>query len=94
MARRGIRSAGTWDLLVNATPVGTWPAVEAAPVQPAVLSGGRIVYDLVYNPRRTALLRAGGSRRDACAIGGLEMLDCAGGEAVRVVDGDDRRRAP
>jgi 3-dehydroquinate dehydratase/shikimate dehydrogenase len=63
---------GSWDLLVNATPVGTWPDVDALPV-PADAARGGLVYDLVYNPAETALMKAArvcGSR----AIGGLEML--------------------
>jgi 3-dehydroquinate dehydratase/shikimate dehydrogenase len=62
----------SWDLLVNATPIGTWPAVEASPL-PRELVRGRIVYDLVYNPPATTLMKLA---RDAGAevIGGLEML--------------------
>ena len=64
-----------WDVLVNTTPVGTWPAIEDAPVAQDVLKDarGRIVYDLVYNPRETTLMRWG---REAGAevIGGMEML--------------------
>jgi 3-dehydroquinate dehydratase / shikimate dehydrogenase len=61
-----------WDLLVNATPVGTWPAVDESPLPSARLRG-RLVYDLVYNPAETALMR---QAREAGidAIGGLEML--------------------
>lgn len=61
-----------WDLLVNTTPVGTWPAVDAAPVDRELVRG-RMVYDLIYNPRETQLLawaRAAGAE----TIGGLEML--------------------
>jgi shikimate dehydrogenase len=64
--------AGSWDLLVNTTPVGTRPDVEATPVEGGVLDG-QLVYDLVYNPRPTRLLReaaAAGCR----TIDGLEML--------------------
>jgi 3-dehydroquinate dehydratase/shikimate dehydrogenase len=71
-AREGPPPRGSWDILVNATPVGTFPDVEATPLDPDLLSGG-IVYDLVYNPARTRLLRdaaAAGCR----VIGGLEML--------------------
>jgi shikimate dehydrogenase len=60
------------DLLVNATPCGTWPDVDAAPIERTRVPDG-IVYDLVYNPALTTLLRwasAGG----APAIGGLTML--------------------
>ncbi len=64
---------GGWDLLVNATPVGTWPEVDRAPVDEGVLGGGGIVYDLVYNPARTRLLAEAASA--GCAvIAGLEML--------------------
>jgi 3-dehydroquinate dehydratase/shikimate dehydrogenase len=61
-----------WDLLVNATPVGTWPAADASPMPDEALRGG-LVYDLVYNPRQTALLTH--ARREGIeGIGGLEML--------------------
>jgi 3-dehydroquinate dehydratase/shikimate dehydrogenase len=65
--------AGDWDLLVNATPVGTWPDVESSPVNPGAFSPDGVVYDLVYNPERTRLLREAAAA--GCAtIGGLEML--------------------
>jgi len=64
---------GSWDLLVNTTPVGTAPHVDDTPVPGEALAGGATVYDLVYNPARTRLLRdaeAAGCR----TIGGLDML--------------------
>jgi shikimate 5-dehydrogenase len=64
---------GSWDLLVNTTPTGTAPDVTHSPVPAAALTGGRTVYDLVYNPGRTRLLQeaaAAGCR----TIGGLDML--------------------
>jgi shikimate 5-dehydrogenase len=73
VARVGLPSTGTFDLLVNATPVGMWPAVDVAPVEPSALSRGVIVYDLVYNPRRTRLLRHA-EAAGCVAISGLEML--------------------
>jgi 3-dehydroquinate dehydratase/shikimate dehydrogenase len=63
---------GTWDLLVNATPLGTFPSVDVSPVPADALRSG-VVYDLVYNPTRTKLLQdaaAAGLR----TIGGLDML--------------------
>jgi len=57
---------------VNATPVGTAPDVEASPMAGCRLDGGT-VYDLVYNPTETALLRA--ARASGCrTIDGLDML--------------------
>ena len=63
---------GSWDLLVNCTPIGMFPSAGASPIDRADLTGP-MVYDLVYNPPVTQLLR------DAAAagcqtIGGLEML--------------------
>ncbi len=66
-------TCGDWDLLVNATPVGTWPSVDQSPVAAAVLRGGGIVYDLVYNPPDTQLLREA-ARAGCVVIGGLDML--------------------
>jgi shikimate 5-dehydrogenase len=61
-----------WTLIVNATPVGTWPDVEALPI-PLTSLRAPFVYDLVYNPVRTALLTAA-SAAGAETIGGLSML--------------------
>ena len=63
---------GSWDLLVNATPVGTAPAVDDTP-WPGARFDGRFVYDLVYNPPVTRLLREAAAA--GCAtLGGLDML--------------------
>ena len=64
---------GSWDVLVNATPVGTAPDSERSPLRAGHPLDGELVYDLVYNPPHTQLLR------DATAagcqtIGGLDML--------------------
>ncbi len=64
--------AGSWDLLVNCTPIGMHPHVDATPV-PAGDLGGGTVYDLIYNPPRTRLL-ADAERRGARVVGGLDML--------------------
>jgi 3-dehydroquinate dehydratase / shikimate dehydrogenase len=64
--------AGSWQLLVNTTPVGTYPDVDRSPVSADALDG-RLVYDLIYNPRPTRLLReaaAAGCR----TLDGLDML--------------------
>jgi 3-dehydroquinate dehydratase/shikimate dehydrogenase len=61
----------SWDVLVNATPAGS----HANPVNPIAGAplDGEIVFDLVYAPAETALLRE--AREEGClTIGGLEML--------------------
>jgi 3-dehydroquinate dehydratase / shikimate dehydrogenase len=63
---------GSWDLLVNATPAGMHPDADGTP-WPGARFDGRLVYDLVYNPQETRLLRE--ARRAGCeTLGGLEML--------------------
>ena len=63
---------GSWDLLVNCTPVGMYPHVEETPIGADELTG-RFVYDLIYNPTGTRLLRDA-ARAGCQTIGGLEML--------------------
>jgi shikimate 5-dehydrogenase len=63
---------GSWDLLVNCTPVGMYPQVDATPIPAAQLTG-RYVYDLIYNPAVTRLIQD--AKRAGCeTFGGLEML--------------------
>jgi 3-dehydroquinate dehydratase / shikimate dehydrogenase len=64
----------SWELLVNATPVGTTSNADASPLPDDYLfHGGAMVYDLVYNPPRTRLLTT--AERAGCrTIGGLDML--------------------
>jgi len=61
---------GSWDVLVNATPLGS-RAVAGMPYDGPF--DGRLVYDLVYDPDPTAMMTAA---RDAGleTIGGIEML--------------------
>jgi len=48
----------TFDLLVNTTPLGMTPNTEASPLPEGTeLSKNTFVYDLVYNPRETKLVR-------------------------------------
>src|SRR5262245_13503055 len=63
---------GAWDLLINCTPIGMWPNTDASPVSEATLTG-EWVYDLVYNPPVTRLLRDA-ERAGLKTIGGLDML--------------------
>ncbi len=63
---------GSWDLLVNATPVGMDPRVADTP-WPEAHFDGRLVYDLIYNPQETRLLRD--AHAAGCeTLGGLDML--------------------
>ena len=61
-----------FGILVNTTPVGMWPDVEATP-WPYSLEGFRLVYDLIYNPSPTLLMRQA-RERGVTAVDGLAML--------------------
>jgi shikimate dehydrogenase len=63
---------GSWEILVNCTPVGMHPQVDATPIASRALTG-QLVYDLVYNPPGTRLLRDG-EAAGCQTIGGIEML--------------------
>ncbi|MGE3189907.1 MAG: type I 3-dehydroquinate dehydratase [Vicinamibacterales bacterium] len=67
-----------WDVIVNTTPVGTWPGVDETPLPGGPFSGG-VAYDLVYAPPETRFLRDAAAAGLA-TIGGLEMLVAQAGE--------------
>lgn len=61
-------------LIVNCTPLGTFPNINEKPDIPYEgLSGEHFLYDLVYNPSETAFLKEG-IRRGAKTQNGLSML--------------------
>jgi len=61
-------------LIVNTTPLGTHPIVDAMPpLPPEIFRPGTLVFDLVYNPAETLLLRE--AKAKGCPTkNGLEML--------------------
>jgi 3-dehydroquinate dehydratase/shikimate dehydrogenase len=59
------------DLLINATPIGMFPNVEASPVEGAIRAGA--VFDMIYNPKSTRLLRAA-AEQGLVAISGEAMF--------------------
>ncbi len=62
-----------YDVLINTTPVGMFPDMDALPVDRTVLRPGMVVMDAVYNPLTTRLLRL--ARRMGCAtVSGVEMF--------------------
>lgn len=63
-----------FHLIINTTPLGTYPKVEEKPDLPyEALTGNHFLYDLVYNPSETAFMKAGAAK-EAETINGLEML--------------------
>ena len=74
-------------LLVNATSVGMHPDVDSSPLPSAeVLRPGLWVYDIVYVPPKTKLVRQA-EGRGARAMGGTDMLVYQGARAFRLWTG-------
>lgn len=70
------------DLIVNSTSVGMLhgPAEDASPVPQGVIGSRSVVYDMVYNPPDTPLLKYA-DEAGARAVGGLPMLVYQGAAA-------------
>lgn len=61
-------------LIINCTPLGTYPAVETAPpLDYDLLGTDHFLYDLVYNPEETLFMKKG-KTQGAKTINGYQML--------------------
>lgn len=61
-------------MIVNCTPLGTFPNLEEAPEIPfEFITNDHFVVDLIYNPEQTKLLREA-AERGAITLNGLSML--------------------
>lgn len=74
------------DCLINTTPLGMTPRIEAMPVPEHVIPQFKYVMDVVYNPPETRLLRTAKMSR-AVTISGVEMFVAQGGEQLRIWTG-------
>ena len=77
---------GTVDVLINATPVGMYPNVDAQPIHNCAIGRCAAVFDAIYNPLETALVKrakANGSK----AVGGMSMLVWQAVVAHQIWDG-------
>lgn len=63
-----------YKLIVNATPLGTFPNTNACPDIPyQYLSNEHLLFDVVYNPSETLFMKKG-IEKGACALNGEAML--------------------
>jgi shikimate dehydrogenase len=72
------------DIIVNCTSIGM--NSSDIPIDSVVLESSHIVFDLVYYPLETSLLRAA-RQKGARAISGVEMLVFQGAESFRIWTG-------
>ena len=76
-----------YDLLMNACPVGMFPKVEGCPVGDEVIEASGAVFDVIYNPRETVLIRKARALGKKAA-GGMAMLVWQAVKAHEIWDGD------
>lgn len=83
------KAAPRAQLVVNATPLGMWPEVDTSPWPEGVpFPPEALLFDLVYNPRETRLMRLA-RYSGASAVDGLRMLVHQGAEAFELWTGRD-----
>jgi shikimate dehydrogenase len=81
--QKTIKSA---DIVINATKVGMTPNTGESPVDPRYLHPRQLVYDIVYNPLKTKLIRDA-EMAGAETLEGLWMLVYQGVEAFKIWTG-------
>lgn len=60
-------------IIVNCTPLGTYPSTEAPEIPYDFLNENHLLYDLIYNPEKTAFLQFGEAKNSKIK-NGYEML--------------------
>jgi shikimate dehydrogenase len=61
------------DIIINCTPIGMHPKVDASLIPPELFRPGQVVFDIVYNPLETKLLTEARAR-GLTVIPGVEMF--------------------
>lgn len=65
--------SGHFDLLMNSTSVGMFPNTDACPVPDDAIRNSDMIFDVIYNPRDTQLIRKA-EEFGKKAVGGMAML--------------------
>lgn len=78
---------GDYDVMINSTPVGMYPKCDACVVSDEVISRTKFVFDAIYNPRETQLLKKA-KAMGITAVGGMAMLVWQAVSAHEIWDGD------
>ena len=61
------------EIIINTTPVGMWPNINEMPIDATVLKKEMIVFDTVYNPLETKLIKSA-KNKGCTTILGVEMF--------------------
>ncbi len=86
-----IKPEGSFDLLMNATPVGMYPKVNGCAVSDEVIASSDAVFDVIYNPGETQLIKKAKALGKKTS-GGMSMLVWQAVRAHEIWDGDSYTR--
>lgn len=64
---------GGYDLVINGTPVGMFPNIDACPVDKSVIQSSKAAFDVIYNPIETQFIQYA-KQAGLKYSGGLSML--------------------
>jgi shikimate dehydrogenase len=82
-----LSDAADADVIVNTTPVGMHPRVDESIVPADILRKGTLVFDVVYNPVETKLIREA-RERGCVTVTGLEMFVAQAAEQFQLFTGE------
>ncbi len=80
-----------FDIIINCTSVGMTPNTDQSPVPAQTLTSAMTVFDTVYNPVETKLLKAAAAAA-AATINGLEMFVEQAVEQYKLLTGENANR--
>ena len=75
------------EIIINASPVGMYPNNNASPCDLCAFTRCEAVFDLIYNPARTALMMQA-EELGMIAVGGISMLVAQAARAFEHFTGD------
>lgn len=77
----------SFDVILNSSPVGMYPQTDACPVSDSLIEKCSYVYDVIYNPVETVLVKKA-KAIGKTAVGGCAMLVLQAVKAHELWDGD------
>lgn len=75
------------NVIINTTPLGMYPHLEILPLPSTFIQNHHTVFDLIYNPPETRLLRLA-KKRGAKIISGMIMFEAQAREQIRLWSGE------
>ena len=76
------------DILVNCTPVGMHPKVDETPFEKHALKPAMLVFDTVYNPENTLLIKEA-RNRNCTVVSGIDMFIRQAGLQFKLFTGQE-----